>query len=159
MRLFLRSVLAVSLLLSAAGCAGTSAPRNASSYRVTWSVRRASDNASLASVVSPPVRVGAGETRVRTDRREPSENRPAFPEFRARLEPIRRDRRPYELVTRVLVREEFRTKKGKRKISQRIIGALLPIRPGETLGVNGPGDPLVVEVRIGSGDSGTAPKD
>ena len=105
MRLFLRSVLAVSLLLSAAGCAGTSAPRNASSYRVTWSVRRASDNASLASVVSPPVRVGAGETRVRTDRREPSENRPAFPELRARLEPIRRDRRPYELVTRVLVRE------------------------------------------------------
>ena len=156
---FLRFALALSLLLSAAGCAGRTAPRNAPSYRVTWDVRRASDQAPLAHVVSPPVRVGAGETRVRTDQREPSENRPAFPEFRARLEPIRSDRRPYELVTRALVREEFRTKKGKRKVSRRVIGALLPIRLGETLGVNGPGDPVVVKVHIGSGDSGAAAKD
>ena len=155
MRFFLcRLAFAVLLGLLAAGCATKpSVPANAPSYRVTWTVRRASDNAPLAGVTSPPVRVGAGELRVRTDSREPSENRPAFPEFCARLSPNRGDRRLTELVTRVLVREEYRTKKGKRKVNQRIIGALLPIRPGETLGVNGPGDPVVVEVRLGDGPS------
>ncbi len=142
----------VLLGLPAAGCATKPAtPANAPGYRVTWTVRRASDNVSLAGVTSPPVRVGGGEVRVRTDSREPSENRPAFPEFRARLSPNRGGRRLTELVTRVFVREEYRTKKGKRKVSRRVIGALLPIRPGETLGVNGPGDPLVVEVRLGDG--------
>lgn len=149
-----RLALTVLLGLLAAGCATKpAAPANAPSYRVTWTVRRASDNAPLAGVTSPPVRVGGGEVRVRTDSREPSENRPAFPEFRARLSPNRGDRRLTELVTRVFVREEYRTKKGKRKVSRRVIGALLPIRPGEALGVNGPGDPLVVEVRLGSGPS------
>ncbi len=155
MRSFLcRLALAASSGFLAVGCASRpSAPANAPSHRVTWTVRRASDNAPLANVTSPPVRVGGGELRVRTDSREPSENRPAFPEFRARLSPNRGDRRLTELVTRVFVREEYHTKKGKRKVSRRIIGALLPMRPGETLGVNGPGDPVVVEVRLGSGPS------
>ena len=157
-----RSAVAVSLslLLSAAGCAGPSAtPRaNAPAYRVVWHARRAADKLPLAGVVSPPVRVGAGEVRVRTDQREPSENRPAFPEFRARLEPMRGGHGLVELVTRASVREEYRTKKGKRKVSKRYIGALLPIRPGETLGVNGPGDPVTVEVRIESGGSGVDDK-
>ena len=142
--------MAASLSLFAAGCAGPTAPANAPSYRVTWKARRASDNVPLASVTSPPVRVGAGEVRVPTDSREPAENRPAFPEFRARLSPLRGGRQ-VELVTRASVREEFHTKKGKRKVSKRFIGALLPIRPGETLGVNGPGDPVVIDVRIEPG--------
>ena len=127
----------VPVLLLAAGCAGPAAktPVSRETYRAVWSVRRAADNTPLASVTSPPVRVGA------------EENRPAFPEFLARLSPIRRSAQ-IELVTRVAVLEATRNKKGKLKIRKRFIGGLLPIRPGEKLGVNGPGDPMVVEVEL-----------
>ena len=145
--------LSLLLLLAVTGCAGRNQPAaaNAPSYRVIWNVRRAADNIPLAGVTSPPLRVGAGELRVRTDSREPAENRPAFPEFLARLSTTRSDRRSVELVTRVSLREQFLTKKGKRKVSKRFIGALLPIRPGETLGVSGPGDPVAVTVRLEPG--------
>ena len=150
MRVFLPALLP--LVLAAAGCAGPAAqtPAGGASYRVVWTVRRAADNASLAGVVSPPVRVGGGELRVRTDSQRAEENRPAFPEFLARLSPTTQ-RGVIELVTRASVLEADRNKKGKLKVHKRFIGGLLPIRPGETLGVSGPADPLTVQVRLEPG--------
>ncbi|MBE7211492.1 MAG: hypothetical protein INR65_10785 [Gluconacetobacter diazotrophicus] len=141
------------VLLLAAGCSShpsVNAPTVGRAYRVTWTVRRAADNQSLAGVASPPVRVGGGELRVRTGSQRAAENRPAFPEFLVKLSPMRRSTQ-IELKTRVTVLEARRTKKGKLKVSKRYIGALLPMRPGEKLGVNGPGDPLAVEVELGGG--------
>ncbi len=51
-------------------------------------------------------------------------------------------------MTHVSVLEAERNKKGKLKVHKRFIGALLPIRPGETLLVSGPADPITVEVRL-----------
>ena len=56
-----------------------------------------------------------------------------------------------EVVTRVTVLEARRNKKGKLKLHKRFIGALLPMRPGETLGVSGPGEPIAVEVELSGG--------
>ncbi len=139
----------VPVLLLAAGCAHPDAkgPTSGQTYRAVWTVRRAADNKPLAGVTSPPVRVGGGELRVRTDSQRAEDNRPAFPEFLARLSPIRRSAQ-IELVTRVTVLDAVRNKKGKLKVHKRFIGALLPIRPGEKLGVSGPGDPVVVEVEL-----------
>ena len=149
MRVFPFVLLAFALL--AAGCAGPGAraPADGASYRVVWNARRAADNAPLAGVVSPPVRVGR-EIAVRTDSQRAKEDRPAFPEFRARLTATDQ-RGVVELVTRASVLEATRNRKGKLKVHKRFIGALLPIRPGETLGVSGPGDPIVVEVRLEPG--------
>ncbi len=63
------SPLFVACALLATGCAGPSArtPANAASYRVIWDARRPAEKTALAAVASPPVRVGAGEIRVRTD--------------------------------------------------------------------------------------------
>ena len=116
-------------------------------YRVTWSVFRASDNLPLASVSSRPFGVGASAD-VRTDSTEPTEERPAFPQFTARLSPNGLRPGTLELVTRVYLREAFRTKKGKLKQSKRVIGGLLPMRGGETQGLAGPGDPLRVDVHL-----------
>lgn len=139
----------VTVLLFAAGCAGPAAktPVSRETYRAVWTVRRAADNTSLAGVTSPPVRVNGGELRVRTDSQRAEENRPAFPEFLAKLSSIRRSTQ-IELVTRVVVFEATRNKKGKLKVHKRFIGGLLPIRPGEKLGVSGPGDPIAVEVEL-----------
>ena len=137
----------VPVVLLAVGCAGPApTPANAAPYRVVWHAKRAADNTPLVAVTSPVLRVGGSAT-VRTDSQTPGENRPAFPEFTARLSPTNQPGR-VELVTRASLHEVARNKKGKLKKSKRYIGALLPIRPGETLGVNGPGDPIVVEVRL-----------
>ena len=139
----------VPVLLLAVGCAGPDPriPVSRETYRAVWIVRRAADNTSLAGVTSPPIHVGGGELRVRTDSQRAEENRPAFPEFLAKLSPIRQSTQ-IELVTRVAVLEASRNKKGKRKVHNRFIGGLLPIRPGEKLGVSGPGDPITVEVEL-----------
>ncbi len=139
----------VPVLMLAAGCARPAAqgPTSGQTYRAVWTVRNAADNKLLAGVTSPPVRVGGGELRVRTESQRAGDNRPAFPEFLARLSPIRRSTQ-IELVTRVTVLDAVRNKKGKLKVHKRFIGALLPIRPGEKLGVNGPGDPITVEVEL-----------
>ena len=141
----------MSVLCLAAGCAGptANAPASRESYRVVWTVRRAADNRSLAHVTSPPVRLDGGELRVRTDLQRAEENRPALPEFLAKVSSMRGSAR-VELITRATVLDAERNKKGKIKVHKRFIGALLPIRPGEKLGVNGPGDPLVVEVELRS---------
>ena len=139
----------VPVLLLAAGCAhpAVNSPTTGQVHRVTWTVRRAADNRLSAGVTSPPVRVGGKELRVKTDSQRPDVDRPAFPEFLARLSPIRRSTE-IGLVTRVTVLEAHRNKKGKLKVNKRFIGALLPIRPGEKLGVSGPGDPFAVEVEL-----------
>ncbi len=152
-RFFMRAVFLclVPVLLLAGGCAGPASktPVSRESYRAVWTVRRAAGNATLAGVTSPPVRVGGGPLRVRTDSQRPEENRPAFPEFVARLSPMPRSTQ-IELVTSVAVLEAVRNKKGKLKVHKRFIGGLLPIRPGEKLGVSGPGDPILVEVELES---------
>ena len=137
------------VLLFAAGCAGPAAkaPVSRESYRAVWTVRRAADNKVLAGVTSPPIHVNGGEFRVRTDSQRAEENRPAFPEFLAKLTTIRQSTQ-IELATRVAVLEASRNKKGKLKIHKRFIGGLLPIRPGEKLGVSGPGDAFAVEVEL-----------
>ena len=141
----------VPVLLLAAGCAHPTvdSPTTGRAYRAVWTVRRADNNQHLIGVTSPPVRVGGGELRVRTDSQRATEDRPAFPEFLVRLSPMRRSTQ-IEVVTRVTVLEARRTKKGKLKVHKRFIGALLPMRPGETLGVSGPGDPIAVEVELSS---------
>ena len=137
----------VPAFLFAAGCAGpTVAPANAARYRVVWIAKRAADNTPLVGVTSPVVRVD-GSVTVRTDSQKEAENRPAFPVFVARLSRSNRAGL-VELVTRASLREVTLGKKGKLKRSKRYIGGLLPIRPGETLGVNGPGDPVVLSVRL-----------
>ena len=142
----------VPVLLLAAGCShpADDSPTNGRVYRAVWTVRRADNNQHLIGVTSPPVRVGGGELRVKTASQRAEEDRPAFPEFLARLSPMRRSTQ-IELVTRVTVLEARRNKKGKLKVHKRFIGALLPIRPGEKLGVSGPGDPLAVEVELSGG--------
>ncbi len=136
-----------------AGCSShptVNAPTVGRAYRATWTVRRAADNQGLLGVTSPLVRVGGGELRVRTDSRRATEQRPAFPEFLVKFSPMRRSTQ-IEVKTRVTVLEAHRTKKGKLKVNKRYIGALLPMRPGEKLGVSGPGDPIAVEVELDGG--------
>ena len=143
----------VPVLLLTAGCASrpaVNAPTVGRAYRGTWDVRRAGDNRHFVGAASPPVRVGGGELRVKTDSQHATVDRPAFPEFLVKLSPIRRSTQ-IELKTRVTVLEAHRTKKGKLKVNKRYIGALLPMRPGEKLGVSGPGDPVAVEVELGGG--------
>ena len=145
----------VPVLLLTAGCShpAVDSPTTGQVYRAVWTVRDAANNQHLIGVTSPPVRVGGGELRVRTDSQRATEERPAFPEFLARLTPMRRSTQ-IEVVTRVTVLEARRNKKGKLKVHKRFIGALLPMRPGEKLGVSGPGDPIAVEVELSGGGAG-----
>ena len=79
------------------------------------------------------------------------------PRFTARLSPDALRPGTLELVTRAYVEEASRTRKGKRKVNRRIIGGLLPIRSGETMGLNGPGDPVRVDVHAAAGRVHPAP--
>ena len=139
----------VPVLVLAAGCAHptVNSPTTGQVHRVTWTVRRAAYNRLLAGVTSPPVRVGSKELRVETGQQRADVDRPAFPEFRMKLSPMRRSTQ-IEVVTHATVLEAHRNKKGKLKVDKRFIGALLPMRPGEKLGVSGPGDPIAVEVEL-----------
>jgi hypothetical protein len=116
-------------------------------YRVTWTAARSSDNVHLATFSSPVFALGS-TVDVRTDSITPTDDRPAFPRFTAQLlaDPLRDG--TLQLVTRAHVSEVIHTKKGKRKIVRRMIGGLLPIHAGETQGINGPGDPIRLDVHL-----------
>ncbi len=119
-------------------------------YRVTWRAVRVQNNVPLATVTSPVFGVG-GSVDVRTDSLRPSDDRPALPRFTASLSPDAMRAGTLELVTRAFVREVIRTKKGKRKVTRRVIGGLLPIRSGETQEFSGPGDPIHLDVHLEGG--------
>ena len=126
------------------------APAQRGAYRVVWSAFRAQGNQPLASFTSPVFGVN-GSVDVRTDSTVPTEDRPAFPRFTAQLAPNPLHPVTLQLVTRAYVKEVLRTKKGKRKPNQRVIGGLLPIRSGETQDLNGPGDAIHLAVRLEGG--------
>ena len=140
-------LLAVTLLLTG-GCQSQAPARGA--YRVTWRAVRVEGNVPLATVTSPTFGVN-GSVDVRTDQLQPGDDRPALPRFTAHLANDALRPGTLELVTRAYVREVFRTKKGKRKVTRRVIGGLLPIHGGETLEFNGPGDPIRVEAHLEGG--------
>ena len=144
-----RFCLLAMIALALAACQSQPAVERGS-YRVTWWASRAQDNAPLTTITSPTFGVN-GSVDVRTDSTQPDDDRPAFPRFTAHLS--RNALRPgtLELVTRTYVKEVIRTKKGKRKVTKRIIGGLLPIRSGETQEFNGPGDPIRVEAHLEGG--------
>ncbi len=129
------------------GCAGqTPSPtRGANAYTVVFAVTRTADHAGLGSI-SLPVSPGH-EAKAKTSAKVPGENQPVVREFLARLN---RTRQPgvYELVTRVSVREAIRNKKGKLKVNDRFIGALVPTSLGENQIVSAEGDPIHVEARL-----------
>ena len=84
---------------------------------------------------------------VHTSSRHPAENTPAFPGFTVRLHGTRTPG-VVQLVSRVSLLETVRNKKGKLKVTKRNIGALLPMRAGETQPTNMPGDPVDLTVRL-----------
>ena len=141
-------------LLALTALAGSSCqsrpPAQHGAYRVVWSAFRARDNTPLASFTSPVFGVN-GFVDVRTDSSLPTEDRPAFPRFTARLSSNPLHPAALQLVTRAYVEEVLRTKKGKRKKNRRVIGGLLPIRSGETQDFNGPGDAIHLTVRLEGG--------
>lgn len=137
-------VLAALLLM---GCAAQTPGlvRGPNRFAVVFTVTRSTDHAAIAAV-SLPVNLG-NEGKVKIDAHAPGEKQPVAPGFLARLN---RTRQPgvYELVTRVSVREAIRNKKGKLKVNQRFIGALVATRLGETRIVSAEGDPIHVEARL-----------
>ena len=82
-----------------------------------------------------------------TDSIRPTEDKPAFTSFTARLSTTKTPG-VLQLVTRADLRESIRNKKGKLRVSKRNIGALLPIRPGEVQLTSLPTDPVQLEVRL-----------
>ncbi len=136
-------------LLAVVSCQ-SQAPAQRGAYRVTWRAFRVEGNVPLAAVTSPTFGVN-GSVDVRTDQLQPGDDRPALPQFTAHLANDALRPGTLELVTRAYVREAIRTKKGKRKVTRRIIGGLLPIRAGETQEFNGPGDPIRVEAHLEGG--------
>ncbi len=135
--------LACSAALSS--CATAPANRSGVVYRVMWTATRTSDHAPLASF---PLRVPAGSSATAHPRfSPPTETSPAFTQFSAHFN-ASRNPGVLQLVTKVDLREAARNKKGKLKVSRRNIGALLPIRPGETQLTSLPSDPVHLEVRV-----------
>ncbi len=136
-----RCLVLAALLLT--GCAAQTPGPNG--YTVVFAVTRSTDHAAIAAVSLP---IGPrSEGKVRIHGNAPGENQPVASEFLARLN---RTRQPgvYELVTRVGVREAIRNKKGKLKVNNRFIGALVPTRVGENQTVSAEGDPIHVEARL-----------
>ena len=125
-------------------------PAQRGAYRVVWSAFRAQDNQPLAAFTSPVFGVN-GSVDVRTDSTLPTDDRPAFPRFTAQLSPNPLHAGTLQLVTRAYVKEVKRTRKGKRKVNQRVIGGLLPIRSGETQDFNGQGDAIHLTARLEGG--------
>ncbi len=129
------------------GCAGRTADpaRGSRAYVVHISTTRTADHGPISSV-AVPVALGS-EGKVKAASRRPVENQPVTTEFLVRLN---RTRQPgvYEMVTRVVVKEENRNKKGKLKVSKRFLGSLVPTRLGETQIVSADSDPIHVEARL-----------
>ena len=139
------------LLVLAAGCVvalsscATAPPPTRADYRLVWTATRLSDHAPLIKT-SMSVAVGRPSS-LRTDSARPTEDKPAFTSFTARLSTTKAPD-VLQLVTRADLRESIRNKKGKLRVSKRNIGALLPIRPGETQLASLPTDPVQLEVRL-----------
>ncbi len=127
-------------------CATAPAARSRVVYRLVWTATRASDHSSLVSVST---KVAPGQAaRVRTDSTRATEEKPAFPQFAARLS---RTKNPgvYELVTRASLQEASRNRKGKLRFNKRNIGALVPIRPGQPPQlISSASDPIRLEVHL-----------
>ncbi len=138
-------VAAIATALVSACASGPGPGSTRGVYRVTWTATRASDHVPLATV-SALVAPG-GSVTIRTRSRHPSENEPAFTGFTARLHKTRTIG-VLELVSRASLLEAARNKKGKLKVTKRNIGALLPMRAGETQPTNTPGDPVELSVRL-----------
>ncbi len=127
-------------------CASNPGPESTRTlYRVTWTATRASDHVPLATA-SALVAPGHSVT-VRTNSRRPAENSPAFPSFTVRLQKTRATG-VLELVSRASLLEANHNKKGKLKVTKRNIGALLPMRAGETQPTNTSGDPVQLNVQL-----------
>ena len=140
-----RTLLAVAIALISACASGPGVETPSALYHVTWTATRASDHVSLATA-SAIIAPGHAAT-VYTKSRHPAENAPAFPSFTARLSGTRVPG-VLQLVSRVSLLEASRNKKGRLKVTKRNIGALLPMRAGETLPTNAPGDPVELIVRL-----------
>ena len=140
--------LVLSLAFFTVGCAGTTnpaVPDSTAAYRVEWSASRAANGAALRSA-STVVRAGQ-KREARTDSTRPEEDKPAFPNFTVALAPARKDG-VHELYVRVGLQEVSRTRKGKLRRKKRNIGALIPIRVGETQQISSSSDPIRVDVRL-----------
>ena len=114
-------------------------------YAIRFMTMRTKDRSPLVSAtVNTTLNVRQS---VRTNSVAPSEESPALPQFTATLT---RTVSPqsFQLVTKIVLREATRNKKGKLKVSTRNLGALLPIRLGETQTASPANDPVLVEVRV-----------
>lgn len=139
-------LIAIGCITAFSSCATTQPPgRTGAVYRVAWTASRTSDHAPLASGSVRIIVGGSATTRLHSQ--PPTEDKPTFTRFTARLTATR-TAGLFQLVTRADMREATRNKKGKLKIAKRNIGALLPIRAGETQVTNTPSDPVHVEVRL-----------
>lgn len=130
------------------GCASTTeapSPTSTAAYRVEWSASQAANGAALRSA-STEVRVGQ-RLDVRTDSTRPEEEKPAFPNFTVALSPARKNGM-HELYVRVGLQEVIRTRKGKLRRKKRNIGALIPIRAGETQQISSSSDLIRMDVRL-----------
>lgn len=127
-----------------AGCAGRD-PETGARYRVLWSAERVADHVVLGEG-SASVRV-EGAAQVKTGQREPAEGRPAVSRFAAR---VQRGPAPgvLEVVSRTSLTELIRTPKGKLKRQKRVIGALIPMRPGERQLASSVSDPIAVTLQL-----------
>ena len=126
-------------------CADHPHPAARAEYRLDWTATRVADHAPLVSVAMDLPFPGAAA--IRTDSVQPQEARPAFPRFSASLSPTH-TQGTLELVARASLREIHRNKKGKLRKTKRNIGALIPIRPGETQTLSAASDPVHLEVRL-----------
>ena len=137
---------ALGCLMAFSSCATAPSPgRSRAVYRVVWTATRTSDHTPLTSF---SLRLAAGGSAiVKTHAAPPTEDKPAFIRFSAHFNPTRTPG-TLQLVTRVDLREAARNKKGKLKVTKRNIGALLPIRAGETQLTSLPSDPIHLEVRL-----------
>ncbi len=139
-----RSIASCALAALLAGCAANNSEAGAR-YRVLWSVRRTADHVALGEA-SARVAVG-GTAQVKTGQRLPTEDRPAVMGFSAHLQ---RGSSPgvLEVISRTSLTELIRTPKGKLKRQKRVIGALIPMRPGERQLSSSAGDPIAVTLQL-----------
>ena len=144
------SLRAAVLLLGSAGvltgCASGPGPEGSGArYRVIWTAEHASDHAPLAAS-SALVRMG-GTVSVKTGEKDPTEERPAITAFSVYLKP---GSKPgvVEAISRAFVRQVIKTPKGKLKRQKRVIGALIPMHPGDRQLTSSTSDPIAVTLQL-----------
>lgn len=127
-----------------AGCAAHGSESGAR-YRVLWSVERPADHAALGDASA---RLGVGATaQVKTGQHLPTEDRPALTAFSAHLQ-RGSSAGVLEVISRTSLTEVIRTPKGKLKRQKRVIGALIPMRPGERQLSSSASDPIAVTLQL-----------